>query len=280
MHSPSLDKFPTIESQEFAIVDTTKPDETVYVDGRGVVRFANTIKIKKNGVLIDSIEIPPTRDIKKICNFIEEKIPKKLDDVECELSICKEQMVDVLNELRERGRKLGEPYLTNHPNGLSALKISSIVTENHFRFVASTVLKGLIFLGYSTDLLRHLIEYVKTGDTNNIVYRYIDAQESGMDALDDPPLNHFYHAFEWRINENSILITASMLAHKNVNGIQMKLSLKTGNDNSIFIPYGKIIARYGNTSKDGILEIFHGDHKVENEFAKNGRAVGRSGRTT
>lgn len=263
IHSPSLDKFSEIESQEFTISNFTKPDETVYVDGSGVVRFANTIRISKNGVLIDSIEIPPTRDIKEICNFIEKKVPKKLDDVECELNICKEQMVDVLNELRERGRKLGEPYPKNQSDGFSILKISSLVTENHFRFVASTVLKGLIFLGYSTDLLRPLIEYVKTGALDNVIYRFVDAQESGMDALDDPSLKHFYHAFEWRITETAVLITASILAHKNVNGIRMKLSVKLGNDRSIIIPYGKIIAKYGNTPNDGILEIFHGDHKVD-----------------
>jgi hypothetical protein len=111
---------------------------------------------------------------------------------------------------------------------------------------------------------------VKTGERKNLLYRVIDDQESGWDALDDPPLNQFYHGFEWGITDKYIAITASILAHKNVNGIRMKLALKTGSDNSIIIPYGKIIARYGNTPKDGTLEIFHGDHKVEKDVVPKG----------
>ncbi len=264
IHSPSLDRFLAIESQEFAITNTSKPNETVYVGGNGSIRFANVILIKKKGILINRIEIPPTLDIREICNFIESRIPKKLDDLECELSICKEQMEDVKKELSRRGKKLENAYLTGQEPEFSILKISSILTENHFRFIANTVLKGMIFLGYNTNLLRPMIEYVKTGDNNNLIYKFIDQQESGSDMADGPPLNVFYHAFEWRVTENSIVITASILAHKNVNGIRMKLSLKAGNDDLIIIPYGKIIARYGDTPSDGILEIFHGDHKIEN----------------
>ncbi|WP_446788124.1 hypothetical protein [Macellibacteroides fermentans] len=263
IHSPSLDKFQGIESQEFAMLNTNKPYETVYIAGSGAVRFANTIVIKKDGALLNSIEIPPTRDIAEMCNFIEAMIPGMTDDLEYELDISEEQMDDVLKELRNRGKKLDEPYRKYHREEFSILKISSILTENHFRFVASTILKGMIYLGYGIDLLRPLIEYVKTGDINNLIYRYIDFQESGMDTRDNPPLKLFYHTFEWRITENSIAITASLLAHKNVNGIRMKLSTKAGNDNAIIIPYGKIIARYGDTQNDGLLEIFHGDHKIE-----------------
>lgn len=263
MHSPSLDKFSAIESQEFAILNKTKPDETVYVSGDGTMRFANAILIKKNGVLVSKIDIPPTRDIREICNFIEAKIPKRIDDFERELNICKEQMEDVKKELRRRGRKPGETYITKQEPVFEKIIISSIITKNHYRFIANTVLKGMIYLEYNKDLLCPMIEYVKTGDTNNLFYGYIDQQESGMDMADGPPLNLFYHAFEWRVTKNSIEITASILAHKNVNGIMIKLSLKAGNDNSIVIPYGKIIARYGDTPSDGIFEIFHGDHKIE-----------------
>lgn len=209
IHSPSLDKFQAIESQEFAIVNTNKPHETVYIDGSGKVRFANAIVIKKDGVTLNSIEIPPTRDITEICNFIEAIIPKSLDGLECEIDLSEEQKDNILNELRNRGRILDEPYRKYHRAEFSILKFSSIITENHFRFVASTVVKGMIYLGYSVDLLSHLIEYVKNGDTTKLIYKYVDSQESGMDVLDDPPLKLFYHTFEWRLSENSIAITTS-----------------------------------------------------------------------
>ncbi len=263
IHSPSLDKFSAIESREFAITNTVNPDETIYVGVNGSMRYVNFILIKKKGLLIDRIEIPPTRNIGEICNFIESKIPKKLDDLECELSICKEQMEEVKKELSRRGTKLEDAYLTGQDPVFSKLMISFILTENHFRFIANTVLKGMILLGYKTDLLRHMIEYVKTGNSNNLIYKNVDQQESGADMEDGPPLNVFFHEFEWRVTENSIVIAASILAHKNVNGIRMKLSLKAGNDDSIIIPYGKIIAKYGDTPSDGTLEIFHGDHKIE-----------------
>ena len=215
---------------------------------------------------IKSIEIPPTRNIGEICNFIEENIPQELNDITFEFHISKEQFEDVLNELKSRGRKIGETYNLNQQPEYTVVKISSIITENHFRFVTSTVLKTMLFLGYSTDLLRPMIEYVKTGDTSNLIYFYIDEQESSMDTLDDPPLKLFYHTFEWNISENSVELVASLLAHKNANGIRMKISLKTGKDKSVFIPYGKICAKYGDTPNDGILEIFHGDHKIENSI--------------
>jgi hypothetical protein len=274
IHSPSLDKFRGIESQEFAIVNTSKPGETVYVDDKGAIRFANTILIKKDGVLVERIEIPPTRDIREICNFIEAKTPERLDSFECELDICAGQMEDILRELTRRGtKKLEGPCRKYHRGEFSVLKVSSILTENHFRFVASTILKGMIYLGYSANLLRPLIEYVKTGDTNNLIYRDIDHQESGVDMFDDPPLKLFYHVFEWSLTENSLTISASILAHKKVNGIRLKLAAKVGNDNSIVIPYGKIVARYGDTPKDGILELFHGDRKIEKEELEKGEVT-------
>ncbi len=262
IHSPSLDKFSAIESQKFNITNISNPDESVYVSSKGEMKFANQILIKKNGIMINSINIPITRNIQEICNFIEENIPDNLNDLECELAVCQEQMEEIIKEMTRRGKKLEEPYLKNQQTKLSKVQISSIITENHFRFVTSIVIKGMIYLGYSTGLLCHMIDYVKTGDINNLIYGYVDQQESGTDALDDPPLNFFYHLFEWQITENSIKIVASLLAHKNVNGIRIKLSLKTGNDNSIIIPFGRIVARCGETPNDGILEIFHGDNKV------------------
>lgn len=223
IHSPSLDKFQAIESQEFAMVNTNKPHETVYIAGSGAVRFANAIVLKKDGVLLNTIEIHPTRDIAKMCDFIEAMIPERLDDLECELDLSEEQKDEVLNELRNRGRILDEPYRKYLRTEFSILNFSSIITENHFRFVASTVIKGMIYLGYSVILLRPLIEYVKTGDTNNLIYRYVDSHESGMDILDDPPLKLFYHTFEWRLTESVIAITTSLLAHKTVNGLRLKL---------------------------------------------------------
>lgn len=261
-HSPSLDKFNVLESQQFAIANISSPNETVYVADRAV-RFSNTIVIKKNGVLIDTIDIPATRDIREICNFIEAKIPERLDGLECELHIHKEQMKAVSKELTRRGKKLEDIGMIKREPEFQLLQFSTILTDNHIRFVVSTVVKGMIFLGYSADLLRPMIEYVKTGNPQNLLYRGIDQRESGMDTFDDPPLSLFYHSFQWEITGNSIAIAASLLAHKNVNGIRVKVSAKAGNDNSIVIPYGKIIARYGDTPNEGRVEIFHGDHKIE-----------------
>jgi hypothetical protein len=213
-------------------------------------------------VLIDTIDIPPTRDIREICNFIEAKIPKSLDGLECELHIHKDQMRVVSEELTRRGRRLEKIGMRKREPEFQLLQISSILTENHIRFVVSIVVKGMIFLGYSANLLRPMIEYVKTGEPRNLLYRRIDRQESGMDTFDDPPLNLFYHSFQWEITGNSIAVTASLLAHKKVNGIRVKVSVKAGKDNSIVIPYGKIIARYGDTPSEGRIEIFHGDHKI------------------
>jgi hypothetical protein len=262
IHSPSLDKFRAIESQKFAITNISKPDESVYVSSKGEMKFANQILIKKNDILIDSINIPITRNIQEICNFIKDNIPENQNDLECELALCPEQMEEILKELSRRDIIFEEPYMKKSQREVQILRISSIITENHFRFVTSIVLKGMIYLGYSTCLLCHMIDYVKTGDTKNLIYGYVDHQESGTNALDDPSLKLFYHLFEWRITENSIKIIASLLAHKNVNGIRIKVSLKSGNDTSIIIPFGKIVARYGETPNDGILEIFHGNNKV------------------
>ena len=250
IHSPSLDKFSALESKEFAISNMSQPDQTVYVGYDGLLRSANKILIRINDNLTKSIEIPPTRNIREICNFIEENIPQKLNDIVFELQICKDQLEDVLNELRRRSRKIGETYNLDQQPEFTIVKISSIVTENHFRFVASTVLKAMIFLEYSIDILHPLIDYVRTGDTRELNYFYVDERESSMDTLDDPPLNLFYHTFAWNISKNSMQIVASLLAHKNANGIRIKLSLKTGNDKSILIPYGKIVAKYGDTPND------------------------------
>ena len=218
--------------------------------------------IKKKGVMIDTIDIPVTRSIREICNFIEAKIPERLDGLECELHIHKEQMNAVSKELTRRGKKLEDLGMRKREPEFQLVQISSLLTESHIRFVVSTVLKGMIFLGYNPDLLRPMIEYVKTGEPQNLLYRGIDDQESGMDTFDDPPLRLFYHSFQWKIMENSIAIAASLLAHKKVNGIRVKVSAKLGKDGSIIIPYGKIVAKYGDTPRDGIVEIFLGDQKI------------------
>lgn len=263
IHSPSLDKFSALESQDFSITNTKNPDQTVYIGDNGVVRFANRIQVIKNEEIIETIEIPPTRNIGEIIDFIENITSKYHSGTEFDLHICEEQFEDVMKGLRIRGRKLSDIRHLRPETESNILKISTIVTENHFRFVASTVLKAMIFLGYSTDLLHFLIEYVKKGDPKKLYSFYVDKQESGMDTLDNPPLNIFYHTFEWNISESSLKIVASLLAHRQVNGMRLKLYVKTGEDKSIFIPYGKVIAKYGNTPNDGILEVFHGDQKIE-----------------
>lgn len=263
IHSPSLDKFSALESQQFNITNTTNPNQTVYIGNEGVVRYANRIQVIKNENITETIEIPPTRKIEEIIGFIEKTISKYPKGTEFDLHICVEQFEDVMKELSIRRRKLSDiRHLKPEPE-FNILKIETIVTDNHFRFVASTVLKAMIFLGYSVDLLHYLIEYVKKGDPSSLYSFYVDKQESGMDTLDDPPLNIFYHTFEWNITESSLKIAASLLAHKQVNGMRLKLSVKTGEDKSIFIPYGKVIAKYGETPNDGTLEVFHGDHKSE-----------------
>jgi hypothetical protein len=262
IHSPSLDKFNTIESKDFTIKNITNPDEDVFVSGSGDVRYTNQILIKKNGVLIETIKIPVTRDVHIVCDYIVERLPENLNDLECELNIDHDQLEEIIGELRNRGYHLDDPYYINKQPVFSTLRISSIITENHYRFVASIVLKAMIYLNYNVNLLCHLIEYVRSGNTNNLIYGFVDQKESGTDTLDDPPLEVYYHSFEWNITDKSINISASLLAHKKVNGIRIKLSLKTGEDTSIIIPFGKVIAKYGKTSNDGILEIFHGENKV------------------
>jgi hypothetical protein len=263
IHNPSLDKFAAIESQEFGIKNTSKPDENVYIAGDGAVRYSNVLQFRKNDKLIRTIELPVTRNVTEICDFIQANTPNASNEIECELNISNKNKESILEELARRGMKLGKSYLKKQEPELTIINISSLITDNHFRFIASTVLKGMIFLGYSTDLLCNMIDYVKTGNNSNLIYRNIDQQESGADTLDNPPLNIFYHTFGWNVTKNSIAITASIFAHRKVNGLRVKLSLKAGDDNSIIIPYGKITARYGNTPKDGVLEIFHGDHKYE-----------------
>jgi hypothetical protein len=265
IHSPSLDKFPALESQQFNITNITNPNQTVYIGNEGVVLYANRIQVIINENITETIEIPPAREIEEICDFIEKTISKYPEETDFDLNICDEQQFeDVMKELRIRGRKLSDiRHLKQEPE-FKVLKISTVVTDNHFRFVASTVLKAMIFLGYSVDLLHYLIEYVKKGDPSSFYSScYVDQQESGMDTLDDPHLNVFYHTFEWNITESSLKIAASLLAHKQVNGMRLKLSVKTGEDKSIVIPYGKVIAKYGETLNDGTLEVFHGDHKSE-----------------
>ncbi len=263
MHSPSLDKFRAIESEDFHIKNVNKPDEDVYIASDGTARYANSIIIKKDGALMNAINIPPTRDIRKMCDFIEANTPKNLEVFECELHISQEQMAEVSQELSRRGRRLDSIRPTKQEAEFSTLKISFLFTDNHFRFVASTILKGMIFLGYSTELLLPMVQYVKTGESDNLIYRGIDKRESGTDTLDDPPLNVFYHKFEWSVTDRSIEIAASILAHRNVNGIRAKLSVKAGRDSTIVVPYGKIIAKYGDTPNDGKLEVFLGDNKIE-----------------
>ena len=260
--SPSLDKFNAIESQQFSITDSKSPEKSFYLNRIGQVRFPNRIIIKKDGKIIDNINIPNTHNIRDVCNFIEAKTPDKLNELECELRICDELFNDVINELERRGKKFSQPNRIENTEEFKILRISSLVTENHFRFVTSTVLKAMLYLNYNRDLLKPMIDYVKTGNTSNLKNHYIDENESRIDAYDNPPLNLFSFVFEWEITENAILIASSILAHKNVNGIRLKLSVKTGDDKSIIIPFGKVIAKYGETPLNGILELYHGKRKV------------------
>lgn len=182
--------------------------------------------------------------------------------MEFELRICDEIISDVINELQRRGKKISELKKSENNKEYIKLRIRSLVTENHFRFVTSTVLKAMLYLGYNINLLNPMADYVKTGNTNNLIDHYIDANESGMDANDNLPLNMYSYLFEWAIDEKKILISTSILAHKKVNGLRLKLAVKAGNDNSIIIPFGKIVAKYGVTPLNGILELYHGNQKV------------------
>jgi hypothetical protein len=260
--SPSLDKFNAIESQQFSITDSINPDKLFYINRNGQVRFPNRILVRKYGNIIHTINIPNTHDIRDICNFIEEKTPVKIDGLESELRICDELFNDVIYELKRRGKRFSQPTKSDNTEEYKILRIQSIMTENHFRFVTSTVLKAMLYLNYNIKLLEPMIDYVKTGNTINLLNHYIDEKESMIDAKDNPPLHFFSYLFEWGINEKAILISTSILAHKNVNGIRMKLAIKTGVDKSIIIPFGKVIARYGETPLDNKLELYHGNCRI------------------
>jgi hypothetical protein len=182
-------------------------------------------------------------------------------DTEFELNIHQNISI-VFDELKRRGRRLESVILNKKDTEIQVVKISSLFTENHFRFIVYIVLKGMLYLGYSSGLLMNMINYVKNGDPLHLKHHFVDQYESGFDSFDDPSLKLFYYSFDWSITADSIDISASILAHKNVNGVRIKISCVAGNDSSIIIPFGKIIAKYGETPDDGVLELYKGSDKV------------------
>lgn len=265
IHSPSLDKFNAPESQQFLITDSKNAEKQLFVNRTGQVRFPHKILINKHQKIIDEIDIPITHDIRDICNFIKAKVPKRIDGIESELRLNDENVHTnqiILRELKRRGLKFGDFTKFDEVKEHKTLKISSLITENHFRFVTSTVLKAMLYLRYNRNLLGPMIDYIKTGDTHNLITHYIDQHESSVYVKGNPPLECFSHLFEWDINEYAILITASILAYNYGNGIRFKLAVKTGDDKSIIIPFGKIIAKYGETPSNGFLELYHGNQRV------------------
>jgi hypothetical protein len=258
-HSLSLDKFNAIESQEFSITNLSNPDQNVYIDGN--VMSANKILISKNNNVIKSIDIPTTRDIRDICNFIESVIKNKSEGLSVEIQ-AHSYYQPVFEELKNRGFRFETRILKHDEDEIQIFNISSILTDNHFRFISSIALKSMLYLNYSPSLLQNVIEYIKDGNISHAAHIDINQAESGFDTLDAPPLNNFRHIIEWRISEKHILIKASILAHKNVNGLRFYISFPTGQDNKIIIPYGKIIAIHGDTPRNGTLEIFKGDTQV------------------
>ncbi len=259
-HSLFLDKFSAIESQEFSITNLSDPSQNVYIDGD--VMHTNKILISKNNKVIKTIDIPITRDIRDICNFIESTInANKSEGLSFEIQSQKD-FQPVFEELKNRGFLFEIRTLEHDNNNIDILKISSIFTENHFRFISSIALKSMIYLDYSPTLLQNIIEYVKNGNNSYVTCLDINQAESGFDTLNAPPLNIFRHIIEWKISEKHILIKASILAHKNINGLRVYISFPSRQDNRIIIPYGKTIAQYGDTPYNGTLELFKGDTQV------------------
>jgi len=260
--SPSLDKFQAIESVEFAINNLSRPSEPIYIGSDGRVRFANFIQITKNDSIVEKAFAPITRDVTAICDFIDETFAKYSPEYMCELNFSKDLRDNVNKELLRRGRKFhGEPT-SIHEEEFLIIKLETILTDNHFRFVANILLKGMLYSGYTKQLLINVLHFVTTGARDNVIYSMIDAKESGFDMLDSPSLSEFYHTFTWNVSSSSIDFTASLFAHRSVNGIRMKISFEAGEDDSIIIPYGSIVAKYGATSNDGVIEIFKGDSKI------------------
>ncbi len=270
IHNPQKDKFNAIESKEFMIQNVNDEKDIVELTRNGNLRFSDEILVLKNEQQIDSIKIPIFDDIRETCNFIQQKTNQKIDGVEYELRTGGETHDAIVKELSRRGILKSNPKFLGIKPKREAFWVRSTFSNNHFRFIASIVLKTMIFVGYEKSLLSYLIDYVDKNDMGNIKYRNIDLNKTGFDALDEPPADIFYHTFNWNLTEDVIKMEASILAHRNVNGFKLHLAVNAGTNKNIIIPYGNVHAKYTESGK-GELTICLGERKINiNEKMKAG----------
>ncbi|QQS06534.1 MAG: hypothetical protein IPK50_06460 [Fibrobacterota bacterium] len=261
-HNPSFERSNSIESKAFRITSSNYPHKEVYFSKIGELRHQNFIRIITQGEEIGTINLPISYDIRDICNFIESKGSIKPHDALYELHLSIEVYESVTNELARRGVGYSPRAKVDRVAEIENVDVDFVVTENHFKTICYTVLKALLFLKYQKSLLQPMIDFIKNSNLESIIHGEFDLINSGTNASDNPPLNIFYHHFEWNIGCDSIWVTGKVFAHRNVNGLKFNLQLKTGATTEIIIPHGQIIANYRDGPHNGTIQIYRGDSKV------------------
>jgi hypothetical protein len=226
----------------------------------GTLLTASSICVLKHNIQIDEIFIPFFEDVRSTCNFIQQKCANGTDGIVFEFRFKKPYDNLVLEELFRRGIVTRAPYkLENTSENLKPIRIRSTITDTHFQFIASIVLKTMIFLKYPMELLQPLLRFVDKLDLSVVYSRNFKEHESGFDAEDAPDKSKFWHEIEWFINRNSIKIDACLMRHRKVNGMKLELVVQTGDTTDIILPHGQIIAKYLKGPKGEIIVTQSGD---------------------
>lgn len=260
--NPLMNKFKVVESKIFSLYNLQDPFETHFFDEDGNLYTSNRIRVLKNEKTIDIIRVPVgiSRNIREICNFFEAKTSEKIDGIKYYFEINKNQNYKIINELKARNIKIENFNKIKLFEETQTFKIECLITINHFRFIVYTVLKAMLFLKYPKSLLEPMINFVKTGKEEYLYCHYIDDNKSGFNYNIDPPLNIFFHVFEWVIYEKFFKISASIFKCENLNGLKFGINVKRNfgeltDSNNKIISNGKIIAKYEKDSF-GTLELF------------------------
>lgn len=259
-NNPTLDRSGDIESLKFRISSTRTPDKPIYLGDDGYIHESDLIIVEKDGREVEKIYIPPTRNASDVCEFVHAKLfPVRGDNYRVFLS---ESYADaVINQLNTMGITAVSRG-TEHQEEIDYnVSVTSLITENHIRFVCNIVVKAMVYMGYSIELLDPMIQYVHTGRHPDVFAIREKFRGSRFADMHHERLADFFHSFSWRISKDQIHIAAAIMATESAPGFCLEIIMSTGDDRSIVIPFGKVIAKYDATGMNGEFILEKGSTK-------------------
>jgi hypothetical protein len=261
-HNPFFDDKYGNKSGKFSISKIGDESIVPSFSDDGTVYSAQEIRLLKNGQTDRIISIPPEHDISTICTFIAETYSANKSEYQIELRLNNFQAESIFKELEIRGIKLGQVARLPREERYEIFHVSSEISEDHLRFMSSIALKAMLYCGYSSALLHHLLNYTDKDIKYHDSIATVNAIESNIDFRKEPELNQLYHYFEWEFTQNRILIRASFLAQGNNPGLRFFFNFPQGTSDEIIIPFGSILLKYGKTNKDGHVYLKKGNKEI------------------